>query len=137
MFSSIHLLQLNNKLNGCSLEQDGEDFYIVGADAVRKKLGSAPLAIRTSLFSTGDYVNIIYPISSIKGTIVSTQSASVTTSFAIYALDASGNITKTLCSYSGAATRNININDIDAAGIRLAHKTADTSTRTQFDITIN
>ena len=33
-------MQLNNKLNGCSLEQDGEDFYIVGADAVRKKLGS-------------------------------------------------------------------------------------------------
>lgn len=33
-------MRLNNKLNGCSLEQDGEDFYIVGADSVRKKLGS-------------------------------------------------------------------------------------------------
>lgn len=38
--SAKALSQLNNKLNGCSLEQDGEDFYIVGADAVRKKLGS-------------------------------------------------------------------------------------------------
>lgn len=31
---------LNDKLSGCSLEQDGEDFYIVGADSVRKKLGN-------------------------------------------------------------------------------------------------
>lgn len=30
---------LNDKFGGCSLEQEGEDFYIVGADAVRKKLG--------------------------------------------------------------------------------------------------
>lgn len=30
------LKEVNNKLNGCSLEQDGEDFYIVGADSVRK-----------------------------------------------------------------------------------------------------
>ena len=34
---------LNNKLNGCSLEQEGNDFYIIGADSVRKKLGSAKL----------------------------------------------------------------------------------------------
>ena len=33
----------NSSLNGCSLEQDGEDFYIVGADSVRKKLGSAEI----------------------------------------------------------------------------------------------
>lgn len=32
---------LNDKFGGCSFEQDGEDFYIVGADSVRKKLGSA------------------------------------------------------------------------------------------------
>lgn len=38
---SIHFkIVLNNKLNGCSLEQEGEDFYIVGADSVRKKLGN-------------------------------------------------------------------------------------------------
>ncbi|MCM1124273.1 MAG: hypothetical protein NC416_16950, partial [Eubacterium sp.] len=36
--------ELNNKLNGCSLEQDGEDFYIVGADSVRKKLGSGTIS---------------------------------------------------------------------------------------------
>lgn len=33
---------LNRDLGGCSLEQDGVDFYIVGADAVRKKLGETP-----------------------------------------------------------------------------------------------
>ena len=32
---------LNNKLNGCSIEQEGEDFFIIGADAVRKKLGES------------------------------------------------------------------------------------------------
>ena len=34
--------QLMSDLGGCSLEQDGVDFYIVGADAVRKKLGETP-----------------------------------------------------------------------------------------------
>lgn len=34
---------LINDLGGCSLEQEGEDFYIVGADAVRKKLGSGTI----------------------------------------------------------------------------------------------
>ena len=36
------LTQQNRDLGGCSLEQDGVDFYIVGADAVRKKLGETP-----------------------------------------------------------------------------------------------
>lgn len=31
---------LNNDLGGCSLEQEGENFFIIGADSVRKKLGS-------------------------------------------------------------------------------------------------
>lgn len=31
---------LGDDLGGCSFEQEGEDFFIVGADAVRKKLGS-------------------------------------------------------------------------------------------------
>ena len=35
---------LSRDLGGCSLEQDGVDFYIVGADAVRKKLGSNGIA---------------------------------------------------------------------------------------------
>ena len=32
--------ELNNKLGNCSLVREGNDFYIVGADSVRKKLGS-------------------------------------------------------------------------------------------------
>ena len=31
---------LNDKLSGCSLEQEGNDFYIIVADSVRKKLCS-------------------------------------------------------------------------------------------------
>lgn len=30
---------LNNDLGGCKLSQEGNNFYITGADAVRKKLG--------------------------------------------------------------------------------------------------
>lgn len=33
--------QLNSSLNGCSLEQEGTEFFIVGADSVRKKLGNS------------------------------------------------------------------------------------------------
>lgn len=35
--------ELINKLSGCSLEQEGNDFYITGADSVRKKLGNMEL----------------------------------------------------------------------------------------------
>ena len=38
--SAVVVGEIYNKLNGCSLEQVGEDFYIVGADSVRKKLCS-------------------------------------------------------------------------------------------------
>lgn len=34
------LTATDNKLSGCSFEREGNDFYIVGADSVRKKLGS-------------------------------------------------------------------------------------------------
>ena len=44
---------VSSSLNGCSFEQEGEDFYIVGADAVRKKLGSVTLYIR----ATSNYVS--------------------------------------------------------------------------------
>lgn len=44
--SALLLGEINNKLNGCSLEQVGEDFYIVGADSVRKKLGSGKVTLR-------------------------------------------------------------------------------------------
>ena len=33
------MTELNSDLGGCSLEQEGGNFYIVGADSVRKKLG--------------------------------------------------------------------------------------------------
>lgn len=32
---------LNRDLGGCSFEQEGDNFYVVGADAVRKKLGES------------------------------------------------------------------------------------------------
>lgn len=31
---------INSNFGGCSFEQEGDDFYVVGADAVRKKLGN-------------------------------------------------------------------------------------------------
>lgn len=46
-------LVLNSSLNGCSFEQEGNSFYIIGADAVRKKLGSVTLYIR----ATSSYVS--------------------------------------------------------------------------------
>lgn len=47
--------ELTNKLNGCSLEQDGNNFYIVGADAVRKKLGSGDFTITGTLRVSTDW----------------------------------------------------------------------------------
>ena len=47
--SALLLGEINNKLNGCSLEQVGEDFYIVGADSVRKKLGKLNFVLSTSV----------------------------------------------------------------------------------------
>ena len=44
---------INNNLGGCSFEQEGEDFYIVGADAVRKKLGNRS-GIVVTLITTGN-----------------------------------------------------------------------------------
>lgn len=38
---NIFVNKLNNNLGGCQLAQEGNDFYIVSADSVRKKLGSA------------------------------------------------------------------------------------------------
>ena len=32
---------INSNMGGCQFEQEGNDFYIVGADSVRKKLGNA------------------------------------------------------------------------------------------------
>ena len=66
--------ELNRDLGGCSLEQNGEDFYVVGADSVRKKLGSSGIGgtletvavrdrtvmTRNYIFNnTGDYVSLV------------------------------------------------------------------------------
>lgn len=51
--------ELSNKLGNCSLIQEGNDFYIVGADAVRKKLGSnvyeCPSKLKIPSRVMGDY----------------------------------------------------------------------------------
>lgn len=51
--------ELNNKLGNCSLIQEGNNFYIVGADAVRKKLGSnvyeCPSKLKIPSRIMGDY----------------------------------------------------------------------------------
>ena len=38
------MTELNSDLGGCSLEQENGNFYIVGADSVRKKLGNQEFA---------------------------------------------------------------------------------------------
>lgn len=59
---------LNDKLSGCSLEQDGEDFYIVGADAVRKKLGDKGTIKRFNASSVSGSSEGSYPFTfSLKG----------------------------------------------------------------------
>ena len=71
------LMDRINELNrdlGCSFEQEGDNFYVVGADAVRKKLGSSGIGgtletvavrdrtvmTRNYIFNnTGDYVSLV------------------------------------------------------------------------------
>lgn len=52
---------LNDKFGGCTFEQEGNDFYIIGADAVRKKLGDS-LDIKffetSAKLSTSSFTNI-------------------------------------------------------------------------------
>lgn len=47
--------ELNDKFGGCSLEQEGQDFYIVGADAVRKKLGESIGDVSGSFYLSAGY----------------------------------------------------------------------------------
>lgn len=66
--------ELSRDLGGCSFEQEGDNFYVVGADAVRKKLGSSGIGgtletvavrdrtvmTRNYIFNnTGDYVSLV------------------------------------------------------------------------------
>ena len=68
------MTELNSDLGGCSLEQENGNFYIVGADAVRKKLCSSGISgtletvavkdrtimTRSYVFNdTGDYTSLV------------------------------------------------------------------------------
>lgn len=53
--SALLLSELSNNLGHCRIEQEGEDFFIVGADSVRKKLGrQAALYTRAVQISNGN-----------------------------------------------------------------------------------
>ena len=54
LVSAKALHKVNSSLDGCSFEQDGEDFYIVGADSVRKKLGNLNMKINLEIVSAID-----------------------------------------------------------------------------------
>ena len=71
---ALALKEANSNLGGCSFEQEGDNFYVVGADAVRKKLGSSGIGgtletvavrdrtvmTRNYIFNnTGDYVSLV------------------------------------------------------------------------------
>lgn len=45
---------LSSDLGGCSFEQEGDNFYVVGADAVRKKLGNDDVRMFTLSFPNTD-----------------------------------------------------------------------------------
>ena len=52
--------ELNNNLGGCQLTQEGNDFFIIGADSVRKKLDSHEIVLlgtvtSTTTFDLSDY----------------------------------------------------------------------------------
>ena len=51
---SNNLEATDNKFGGCTLEQEGNDFYITGADAVRKKLGNDDVRMFTLSFPNAD-----------------------------------------------------------------------------------
>lgn len=48
------LKETNSNLGGCSFEQEGNDFYITGADSVRKKLGNDDVRMFTLSFPNTD-----------------------------------------------------------------------------------
>lgn len=56
--------RINSNFGGCSFEQEGNDFYITGADAVRKKLGDG-VDITGSFSLAVSYRNAGYDSSSI------------------------------------------------------------------------
>mgnify|MGYP001140437154 CR=1 FL=1 len=66
-------------MGGCQLEQEGDNFYIVGADSVRKKLGDEwndlTVTIPTNIWvygNRGESANIIIKISRGNGNYMAT-----------------------------------------------------------------
>lgn len=65
-----NLAQTSAKLGGCTLQQSGSDFYIVGADSVRKKLGDPDIQgsiITRSVNMTGGWNNCTGTLPKIAG----------------------------------------------------------------------
>ena len=52
---ALALKEVNSSLGGCSFEQEGSDFYIVGADTVRKKLGKTDRHVIKSGVGNGSF----------------------------------------------------------------------------------
>lgn len=63
---------INSNFGGCSFEQEGNDFYVTGADAVRKKLGDRELA-SFPYTAVDSWKNIPLPVSDAKVVMVRTN----------------------------------------------------------------
>lgn len=130
--------QVNDSLGGLQfgIDENGNYGYIkAGADTVTPFSGK--LNIKTSNFSTNDYIDIIRIVNSINGTVTLTKTSTPTPSCAIYSLNENGTIGDTLYSIENTGTITIELNDIDAPyGIRLAHTKANTSTSSLFNVVV-
>lgn len=106
LVSAMVIGELINGLNGCSLEQDGEDFYIVGADSVRKKLcntnGSTEILGKTYNGAPSDNYSITIPFS-VEGTVLFAGITNV--NFGVYSYQTNYNHynvrVSTACSWNG------------------------------------
>ena len=63
---------INSNFGGCSFEQEGNDFYVTGADAVRKKLGDREL-YSFPYTAVDSWKNIPLPVSDAKVVMVRTN----------------------------------------------------------------
>lgn len=100
----------NSSLDGCSFEQDGEDFYIVGADSVRKKLGSGNLKIIKSgaLWKNGEYVNINLG-ATYKHIYLVVTNSNTPTGFTLLCNHVSNTVELIFCEYMGNGISNVSL----------------------------
>lgn len=102
LVSAIVIGELINGLNGCSIEQDGEDFYIVGADSVRKKLGSTEILGKSYSGAAADNYSVTIPFS-VEGNVLFAGITSV--NFGVYSYQTNYNHynvrVSAACSWSG------------------------------------